>query len=266
MVIAFRISFATGEVTMDFATLIGLATGIGLVIGAIFMGGSILQFLDAPGAMIVFGGTTAAICVSHPVEEVIQAFNAGFKIFSSRKVDTQEVVDVMVRIAEISRREGLLALENIRTDNAVLKKACKLIADSAGPALIQDTLRIEIHSLKRRHQIGETVFRSLGTFSPAFGLIGTLIGLVEMLARLNDPKTLGPAMAVALTATFYGALSANLFFLPVAGKLKARTQQEVLNLEIIFEGARCILQNNNPLLVRDKLSSFVPPKERTYVR
>jgi len=251
---------------MDFATLIGLITGIGMVVTAIMLDGSLLQYLDAPGALIVFGGTLAAICVSHPVEEVIQAFNAGFKIFASRKVTAQEVVNVMVRIAEISRREGLLALENIRTDNVVLKKACKLIADNAGPQLIQDTLRIEIHSLKRRHQIGETVFRSLGSFAPAFGLIGTLIGLVQMLARLNNPKALGGAMAVALLATFYGALSSNLLFLPVAGKLRARTQQEVLNLEIIFEGARCILQNNNPLLVRDKLMSFVPPKERTIVR
>jgi len=251
---------------MDIATLVGLITGIGMIITAIMLDGSLLQYLDAPGALIVFGGTLAAICVSHPVEEVIQAFNAGFKIFASRKVTAQEVVNVMVRIAEISRREGLLALENIRTDNVVLKKACKLIADNAGPQLIQDTLRIEIHSLKRRHQIGETVFRSLGSFAPAFGLIGTLIGLVQMLARLNNPKALGGAMAVALLATFYGALSSNLLFLPVAGKLRARTQQEVLNLEIIFEGARCILQNNNPLLVRDKLMSFVPPKERTVVR
>jgi chemotaxis protein MotA len=251
---------------MDFATLLGLATGILMVIGAILIDGSLLQYIDAPGAMIVFGGTLAAITVSHPMEEVIQAFNAGFKIFASRKVTAKEVVDVMVRIAEISRREGIVALENIRTENVVLKKACKLIADNAGPQLIQDTLRIEIHSLKRRHQIGETVFRSLGTFAPAFGLIGTLIGLVQMLARLNNPKALGGAMAIALLATFYGALSANLLFLPIAGKLRARTQQEVLNLEIIFEGARCILQNNNPLLVRDKLSSFVPPKERTGVR
>jgi len=251
---------------MDIATLLGLTTGIGMVIAAILIDGSLFQYLDPPAAMIVFGGTLAAICVSHPMEEVIQAFHAGFKIFASRTVASQEVVNVMVRIAEISRREGLLALENIRTDNVVLKKACKLIADNAGPQLIQDTLRIEIHSLKRRHQIGETVFRSLGTFAPAFGLIGTLIGLVQMLARLNNPKSLGGAMAIALLATFYGALSANLFFLPVAGKLRARTQQEVLNLEIIFEGARCILQNNNPLLVRDKLMSFVPPKERTVVR
>jgi len=251
---------------MDFATLLGLVTGVGLIITAIMLDGSLLQYMDGPGAMIVFGGTLAAICVSHPVEEVIQAFNAGFKIFSSRKVTAQEVVGVMVRIAEISRREGLLALENIRSDNVVLKKACKLIADNAGPQLIQDTLRIEIHSLKRRHQIGETVFRSLGTFAPAFGLIGTLIGLVQMLARLNNPKALGGAMAIALLATFYGALSSNLLFLPIAGKLRARTQQEVLNLEIIFEGARCILQNNNPLLVRDKLMSFVPPKDRTVGR
>lgn len=248
---------------MDIATLLGLSTGIGLVLSAIFMGGSLIQFIDMPAVMIVLGGTLAATCVCYPIEEVVQAFSAGIKIFASRKVAAQEVVQVMVRIAELSRREGLVALEHIRSENAVLKKACKLIADNAGPKIIHDTLRIEINSMKRRHQIGEMVFKSLGTFAPAFGLIGTLIGLVQMLGRLNDPKTIGPAMAVALCATFYGALSANLFFLPIAVKLRARTQQEVLNLEIIFEGAKCILQNNNPLLVQEKLSSFVPPRERT---
>lgn len=251
---------------MDIATLIGLTAGAGMVVTAIALGGSLLQFLDLHAMMIVLGGTLAAGCISHPMEEILQAMSAGFKIFGSRKVTAQEVVQVMVRIADISRREGLLALENIRTDNAVLRKACKLIADNASHDLIQDTLRIEMTSMRRRHLIGESVFRSMGTFAPAFGLIGTLIGLVQMLARLNDPKSLGPAMAVALIATFYGALTANLFLLPIAAKLRARTQQEMLNLEIIFEGAKCILQNNNPVLVKEKLSSFIAPKERNNVQ
>jgi chemotaxis protein MotA len=247
---------------MDFATLLGLTAGIGMIVSAILMGGSLVQFLDYPGLMIVFGGNLAAICVFYPMEQVIQAFGAGLKIFGSRQVGVQEVVQVMVRIADLSRREGLLALENIRTENAVLRKACKLIADNASHELIRDTLRIEMHSMRRRHMIGESVFRSLATFSPAFGIIGTLIGLVQMLARLNDPKSLGPAMAVALLSTFYGATLGNLLYMPIAGKLRARTLQEMLNLEIIFEGAKCILQNNNPLLVKEKLSSFIPPKER----
>ncbi len=251
---------------MDIATLLGLVVGLALVTGAIMLGSSILQFVDIPSMMIVFGGSLAAISVAFPFEEVIQAFYAGVKIFASRKVRPREVVDIMVKVAEISRREGLLALENIQTENAVLKKSCQLIADNADPGLIRDTLRIEIGSMKRRHKIGQDVFRGLANYAPAFGMIGTLIGLIQMLGRLDDPKAIGPAMAVALITTFYGSMLSNLFFMPIAGKLNARTQQEILNLEIIFEGAKSILENNNPRLVYEKLSSFIAPRERKYER
>jgi chemotaxis protein MotA len=173
---------------------------------------------------------------------------------------------MMVRIAEISRREGLIALENIHTDNAILKKACQLIADNADAGLIRETLRIEIGSMKRRHAVGEAVFKSLAGYAPSFGMIGTLIGLIQMLTRMDDPKSLGPAMAVAIITTFYGSMLSTLFFLPVAGKLRSRTLNETLQLEIIFEGAKCILENNNPRLVYEKLSSFIAPRERRYER
>ena len=251
---------------MDLGTFLGLASGISLVLGAIFMGGSLREFIDIPSLMIVVGGTIASTCVAFPIREVMQAFAAMSQIFSSRKVSDAEVVEMMVRIAEISRREGLLALENIQTDNAILKKACQLIADNADPALIRETVRIEISSMKRRHAVGEAVFKSLAGFAPSFGMIGTLIGLVQMLGRLEDPKSVGPAMAVAIITTFYGSLLSTLFFLPVAGKLRARTISEAHQLDIIFEGAKCILQNNNPRLVYEKLSSFIAPKERRNVR
>lgn len=251
---------------MDISTLLGLVVGLAMVFGAIFLGGSIMDFVSIPSIMIVVGGTLAAISVAFPFEEVIQAFYAGVKIFASRKVRPREVVDIMVKVAEISRREGLLALENIQTENAVLKKSCQLIADNADPALIRDTLRIEIGAMKRRHKIGQDVFRGLAAYAPSFGMIGTLIGLVQMLTRLDDPASLGPAMALALTTTFYGIIMSTLIFLPIAGKLYARTQQEILHLEIIFEGAKSILENNNPRLVYEKLSSFIAPKERKYER
>lgn len=251
---------------MDLGTFLGLASGISLVLGAIFMGGSLREFLDIASIMIVLGGTLASTCVAFPVQEVMQAFSAMLQIFSSRKVRDAEVVEMMVRIAEISRREGLLALENIQTDNAILKKACQLIADNADPALIRETVRIEISSMKRRHAVGEAVFKSLAGFAPSFGMVGTLIGLVQMLTRLEDPKSVGPAMAVAIITTFYGSIMSTLFFLPVAGKLRARTISEAHQLDIIFEGAKCILQNNNPRLVYEKLSSFIAPKERRNVR
>jgi len=144
----------------------------------------------------------------------------------------------------------------------VLKKACQLIADNADPGLIRSTLAIEITSMKRRHKVGEEVFKRLGSLAPSFGMIGTLIGLVQMLANLDNPKSIGPAMAVAIITTFYGSILATVIFLPIATKLRALTLQEELHLEVIFEGAKSILENNNPMLVYEKLSSFLAPRER----
>jgi chemotaxis protein MotA len=247
---------------MDIATLLGSVIGFALVIGAILFGGDLSLFVNVPGIMIVIGGTFAAICVTFPLKDVIHAHEGALALFMKRKGTVGDVVNIMVRIAEISRREGLIALENIQTENPILKKACQLIADNAEPDLIRDTLMIEIGTMKRRHNISIAVFEKLAQFAPAFGMIGTLIGLVQMLSQLDDPSTLGPAMAVAILTTFYGTIMANLVFLPFAGKMRARTMQETLHLQIIFEGAKSILENNNPRLVYEKLSSFEPPKER----
>lgn len=247
---------------MDLATLIGILFGFGLVLGAIFIGPSPGNFIDIPSLMIVGGGVSAAILICFPFEEVRQAFKAGMKAFSSGKIRSQDVVATMVKVAEISRREGILALEKVQTDNPLLRKATHLIADNADPDLIRQTVSIEIASMKKRHRIGIAVFQKLSSLAPAFGMIGTLIGLVQMLATMSDPATLGPAMAVAILTTFYGALLSNLLFSPIADKLKARSMQEELILHIIFEGAKSILENNNPRLVYEKLSSFLPPKER----
>ena len=247
---------------MDIATLLGSLIGFVLVIGAIVLGGDLTLFVNIPGLMIVIGGTFAAICVTFPIGEVIQAHQGAFAMFMKRKGKVIDVVNIMVRIAEISRREGLIALENIQTENPILKKACQLIADNADPQLIRDTLVIEIGTMRRRHNTSIEVFQKLAGFGPAFGMIGTLIGLVQMLSKLDDPSTLGPAMAVAILTTFYGTIMANLIFLPFAGKMRARTTQEDLHLQVIFEGAKSILENNNPRLVYEKLSSFEPPRER----
>lgn len=212
--------------------------------------------------MIVFGGSFAAILISFPLEEVSQAVKAAAKTLVTKRVAPTEVVDTLVKVAEISRREGLLALERIQTENALLKKATQLIADSADAGLIRDTMSIEISSMRRRHNISISVLQRLGSIAPSMGMVGTLIGLVQMLTQLSDPALLGPAMAVAIITTFYGSMLANLICLPLAAKLKARSAQEELNLHIIFEGAKCILENNNPRLVYEKLSSFLPPKDR----
>ncbi len=251
---------------MDIATLFGIIIGFTLIVGAIIIGGSYDVFLNIPGMMIVFGGTFAAACVNFPISDMVKAFKAVYYVFARKKVSPNDVVNLMVRIAQISRKEGLLALENIKTENMILKKVCQLIADNADKEMITETLRFEIISLKNRHAVIQDVFRKMASFAPAFGMIGTLIGLIQMLSRLEDPSSIGPAMAVALLTTFYGAIMANLIFLPIAGKLKSRTNEEILNLEIIFHGAKSILENNNPNFVYEKLSSFVAPGERKYER
>lgn len=247
---------------MDLGTLVGIVLGFGLILGAIFMGPDPAGFLDMPSVMIVFGGTLAASLISFPLEEVITAFKAAMKTFIVKRTKPSEVVDTMIQVAEVSRREGLLALERVHSDNLLLKKAMQLIADNADPNLINDTMSIEISSMKRRHNISISVLQKMGGVSPAMGMVGTLIGLVQMLTQLSDPSALGPAMALAIITTFYGSMLANMVFLPLSAKLASRSAQETLNLLIIFEGAKSILENNNPRLVYEKLSSFLPPKDR----
>ena len=247
---------------MDIATIIGILSGLALIFGAILAQGGLGVFVSVPSMMVVLGGTLAATLITFPLRDVFHAFQAAKQVFTQKKTQPSDVVAVILQIAEISRRQGLLALSRIRTENAILKKALMLIADGAPDDLIENTLRIEIEALKTRHATAQDVFRKMGAYAPAFGMLGTLIGLVQMLTKLDDTAAIGPAMALALITTFYGSLLASLIFLPVAGKLKSRTAGEVLNLEIIFQGAKSILQSNNPLLIYEKLNSFVPPALR----
>ncbi len=205
---------------MDLATLIGIVAGFGLVGATIAMGPDPGGFIDIPSVLIVLGGTFAATLICFPFEEFLQAFKAASKTFTSKRTMPEEVVDVMVQIAEISRREGILALERVETNNPLLKKAMQLIADNADPELIHSTVVIEISSMQKRHGINIGVFNKMAALAPAMGMLGTLIGLIQMLSQLSDPSALGPAMAVALITTLYGTILANFIFSPLATKLK----------------------------------------------
>jgi len=248
---------------MDFASIAGILSGLSLIVAAIFLRGDLTNFLNVPGIMIVLGGTIASILLTFPFKDVIKAFQAAFFVLYEPKVDPNDMVKTIIKLSNISRRQGIFTLGRIKTNNLILKKGCNLIADGAKEDVIRNALRTEIESLKHRHFNIQDVFTKMATFSPAFGMIGTLIGLIQMLNKLSDPSTIGPGMAVALLTTFYGSILSTLFFLPIAGKLKARTMTEVINMEIIFEGAIAMLQNNNPLMVFERLSSFIPPRDRT---
>ncbi len=245
---------------MDFASLVGIISGLFLIISAIVIGGDVQNFLNIQGIMIVLGGTVAATLLTFQFKDVVSAFKAAYYVFTEDKSDPNSMIATMIKLCHISRRQGLLELSKIKTKTRFLKKACDLIADGSEEELIRGTLRTEIDSLKLRHLIVQDVFKKMGTYSPAFGMLGTLIGLIQMLTRLNDPSEIGPAMAVAILTTFYGSFLSTMFFLPVAGKLKARTMIKVINLEIMFEGAISILESNNPITVYERLSSYIPAK------
>lgn len=247
---------------MDIASLTGIISGLILIITAILIGGDIQTFFNVPGMMIVVGGSLAATLITFQFDDVKSAFKAAIFVFSSSKDDSNDMVSTMVELCTLSRRQGIVALSKLEIESDFLKKACNLIADGSKEDMMRDTLNIEIESMKQRHFIIQDVFKKMGLYAPSFGMIGTLIGLVQMLTRLNNPETVGPSMAVALLTTFYGSLLASLIFNPIAGKLRARTLTEVINLEIIFEGAASIIQDNNPMLVYEKLSSYIPTKNR----
>ena len=247
---------------MDIASFIGIISGISLIVSAIFLGGNLENFINIPGLMIVFGGTIATTLITFQFRAVMAAFKAAYFVFTKDKEDPNDAVSTMIRLSNISRRQGLMHLANIQTNSLFLKKACGLLADGSSEEVIRAALTTEIQSLQMRHFIVQDVFRKMGIYAPAFGMLGTLIGLVQMLSKLQDPNHIGPAMATALLTTFYGSLLSTLFFLPVAGKLKSRTVIETMNLEIMQEGAISIINNNNPMIIYEKLSSFISSKLR----
>jgi chemotaxis protein MotA len=222
--------------------------------------------MDAPSLIFVLGGTCAAVLLTFPAKDVRQAIHASIRALTADTIPARDAVTAMVRLAEISRKEGIMALEKIQTPNPILQRAAQLVADNADPDFIRDTLDIEILSLRRRRAIGIAVFSRLAVCAPAMGMLGTLIRLLQMPALLNIPDAPAPGIAMALMATLYGCLLSTLVFLPIASKLKTSRMQEEYRLNIIFEGVNCILDNNNPTLVYEKLSSFLTPMERASVR
>lgn len=247
---------------MDIASLTGIVAGLGLILSAILMGGDFSLFVNIPGIMIVVGGTLSATLLTFPLNDVLSAFKAAVFVFSSKQDNPNDMVFTMIELCKITRKEGLVGLSKTKSDHAFITKACMLISDGADEKIISDTLTIEIDAMKERHFIVQDVFTKMNAYAPAFGMIGTLIGLVQMLANLADPSSVGPAMGVALLTTFYGAVLAFMIFGPIAGKLKSITAKEVMNLQIIFDGASAITQDANPRMVYEKLSSYIPSSQR----
>ncbi len=253
---------------MDIATIVGILSGLGLIAVSIITQGNPKIFVNIGSILIVFGGTIAATLINYPLREILSVMGVVKNAFTHRSPEPSDTIKNLVKFAELARREGILALEDKmqNVEDNFLKQGLQLAVDGTEPELMRAILGTEIAYLQERHELGRGIFKSMGTYAPAFGMIGTLIGLVLMLASMDDPSQIGPAMAIALITTFYGAVLANLIFLPIAGKLETRSKQEVMLKELVMEGVLSIQSGDNPRIVEQKLVSFIPPKYRIEVQ
>ncbi len=247
---------------MDIATIGGIALGVVLIIVAVFMGGSPGAFFNAPSLLIVFGGTIATTFIRFPLQRVLGTVNVVKNAFLVKPEKPEDLVKRIVELSEMARRESVLALDNVEIEDLFLRRGIQLAVDGTDPNLIKNILTTELMAIVERHRIGRKIFLGMGESAPAFGMIGTLIGLVSMLMAMDDPKSIGPAMAVALLTTLYGALLANLVCIPIADKLEGRTISESLLKKIAIHGVDAIMAGTHPRVIEEKLLTFLPPADR----
>ncbi|MDP6944885.1 MAG: MotA/TolQ/ExbB proton channel family protein [Myxococcota bacterium] len=246
---------------MDLATLIGLISGIIIIVGAIWTGGDLMIFVNLPSILIVCGCTFAATLIRFPLKTCFGAFKVALNAFRGKSDPPLEIIMQAVELAGVVRREGLLALEHQPVEDAFFAKGLRLCVDGLEPEFVRKVLTEEMENTVTRHEGGQQIFRAVGDAAPAMGMIGTLIGLVQMLADMNDPKAIGPAMATALLTTFYGAVIANLFALPIADKLAIRTEEEGLNKLLVIESIAAIQEGRNPRVMEELLMSYLPGQD-----
>jgi chemotaxis protein MotA len=253
---------------MDLATISGVIAGIAAIVISILLGGTLDAFIDIPSIFIVVGGTFAATLINYPLSDVISVSGVVKNAFLYKLKPPAEAITTLVHYAEMARREGILALENEAENmtDTFMRKGVQLAVDGTAPDLIRNILETELSYLEDRHKLGQGIFEAMGTYAPAFGMVGTLIGLINMLKTLDDPTQIGAGMAIALITTFYGAVMANLILLPIAGKLKNRTVRESLLKEVTIEGIMSIQAGDNPRVVEEKLKAFLSPKLRDEVQ
>ncbi len=247
---------------MDIATIIGIVGSAVLILGSILLGSSLGAFINLPGLLIVVGGTIMATLIMQKMPVVMGAAKVAMNAIFDKMEAPDNIIKQIVSLAGKARKGGVLALENETIENDFLARGVRMAVDGIDPQEIINTLRIETDSLLLRHETGHKVFKFMGATAPAMGMIGTLIGLVQMLQTLSDPSAIGPSMAVALLTTFYGAVMAFVIFNPIAEKLEDRTKNEEMLLEIIINGIDGIARGTNQMILEDKLISYLSPKHR----
>jgi len=251
---------------MDIASFLGIFVGISLIFLAVKE--NIFLFLSLKSAMITFGGTFAATFINFPLAQVAKVLKVAGKVFFAKPLNPYDTIELIVKLAEKARKEGFLALEaevaGIKDD--FIRRGIQSVIDGVSRDVLKDTLEKQLDFLRERHALGQDIFVSMGTYAPAFGMAGTLIGLVIMLYNLDDPKKVGPGMALAIITTLYGVLASYLFFLPIAGKLKIRSEEECIVKEVALEGILALHAGENPRQIRNTLYAYLAPRMRSLER
>jgi len=249
---------------MDIATLIGIIIGIICILVPIFSGGTAKTFYDVPSIFLVVGGGLASTLISYRLKEILKIMKVVGKAFSSKEFEIESTIKLLVDLSQKARREGLLALEaeeeNIEDD--FIKRSLQLIVDGVEPEIIKDSLDVELENMIARHEKGQGLFKNMGALFPAWGMIGTLVGLINLLKSLDNPDSVGPAMALALVTTLYGALLAHFICNPIANKLSIKSKEEVQQKEMIIEGILSIQAGENPRIMEHKLKTFLSAEQR----
>lgn len=222
------------------------------------------SFMNISAILIIFGGTLGATMLSYPLSQFLKVGSIFRKALSSNKQDPSKTIGILVDFAQRARREGLLALENDvkKLDDEFMKKGIQLVVDGNDPELVRDIMETQLSFIEVRHKIGQSIFESMGGYSPTLGMIGTIAGLIGVMSSLKDPSELGPRVALAFVAAFFGIAMANLFYLPIANRLKVLSADEILLGQLMIEGILSVQAGDNPRIVEEKLKAFLPPEQR----
>ncbi|MCH9695701.1 MAG: flagellar motor protein PomA [Gammaproteobacteria bacterium] len=248
---------------MDLATLIGLIGAFGIVMASIILGGSAGTFINTPSLLVVLGGTVMVTMMKFSIGKFAGAASIAVKAFLHKPTKPEELIQESVELAKAARQGGLLALEDKEIGDDFMKTGLGLLIDGHPADVVRTMLQKDMNQTLKRHADGQDIFKAIGDVGPAMGMIGTLIGLVQMLSNMDDPKQIGPAMAVALLTTLYGAILANMFALPIADKLAVRSAEEFTSKSLIIDALLSIQGGQNPRIIASMLEAYLPRSART---
>ncbi|MCE6950635.1 MotA/TolQ/ExbB proton channel family protein [Cereibacter sphaeroides] len=247
---------------MEIAAIVGLAGAIVMIIGSMVYAGGVMPFVDIPSVIIVFGGTFFVVLAMKPLPVFFGHFRAMAKVFKPTRFDTDEVISRMVELSNIAKKDGVMALEGKPVPDPFFEKGLQIIVDGGDEAKLVKQMKYEIKAMKARHEAYQGAIKAWVDIGPAMGMVGTLIGLVLMLGNMSDPKSIGPAMAVALLTTLYGALIANVIFGPILNKLEGYSADEVTYRELVIEGLRGIARGESARVIEDQMICALDRKQQ----